>query len=614
LGVLFLWILVAAGCGKANPRAAFDPQTGHADNWIAAHGSEFVAHPEDCAACHGADLAGGPSKVGCFSAGVSGTACHGAQAFHGAGWDDPGLHGPAAKGAPDADTGFSTCQTCHGDAFDGGIIKVSCASSICHPADGGTVVPHSPAPWFGAPRTHTTTDPDNASVCFICHGGQSPTPAPPGTAPGCFNNTLCHGAAHPQGWADPDAHGAAAKSAPGATAGFAACAVCHGPDFAGGSAGFSCAGCHGTAGDGTVIPHPSSWVGGGRTHIDADTDNASVCDVCHHLGDHSPLGPLPPSADPPGCFNSTLCHGALGHQLPFLDPALHGPQAKADLTVCQACHANPSGGGPGSNPRFNVPVGILANGCELCHQAFTAHPVPWLGPSATSHQGAGNMAEACALCHGASLDGGVGPACSTCHTAGSPVTVQNCASCHQAPPAGGAAPDRQGAHGVHDALPHVTADCGVCHDGAGSGTAEHFDGAVDVAFPATYDSKGGPASFGAGGSCLSVSCHGGQNTPAWLTGAIDVNADCALCHRARNASDQYNSYFSGRHTLHVVNEGFFCTECHDTGKLASVHFTDLNTPEMTEAALTLSDALNYNATARTCTLSCHGENHNQANW
>jgi hypothetical protein len=145
------------------------------------------------------------------------------------------------------------------------------------------------------------------------------------------------------------------------------------------------------------------------------------------------------------CYSSSFeglsCHagGPMPHPLPFIDPALHGPQAKADLTVCQICHSDNPSGGPGSNPRFNVGIGALTNGCEDCHNANTAHAVPWVGgPRATTHPTAGNMANACPLCHGANLngpaEGGVGPACGDCHTEGSPLTNTNCTSCHGEPP------------------------------------------------------------------------------------------------------------------------------------------------------------------------------------
>jgi hypothetical protein len=47
--------------------------------------------------------------------------------------------------------------------------------------------------------SHTFASETNAPECYKCHAnganftGTKPTPPPAGTAPGCFNNTMCHG-------------------------------------------------------------------------------------------------------------------------------------------------------------------------------------------------------------------------------------------------------------------------------------------------------------------------------------------------------------------------------------------------------------------------------------
>jgi hypothetical protein len=209
---------------------------------------------------------------------------------HVAGWSNPALHGATAKAAPGS-SGFSSCQSCHGDNFAGGVVNVSCLNTAgCHGV--GVNAPHSPAPWRGGARTHTTTDTGNAVVCALCHQSN------PGV-PGCFNNTLCHAVpGHPAGWADPATHGAAAKGAPSATTGFSSCQPCHGNTFAGGI-GPTCLntlGCHGV---GVDAPHsPAPWRGGTQTHTNTNTGNAAVCALCHQSNPGTP-----------GCFNNTLCHG-----------------------------------------------------------------------------------------------------------------------------------------------------------------------------------------------------------------------------------------------------------------------------------------------------------------
>ena len=80
---------------------------------------------------------------------------------------------------------------------------------------------------------------------------------------------------------------------------------------------------------------------------------------------------------------------------------------------------------------------------------------------------------------------------------------------------------------------------------------------ISVAFPAAYNAKSGAASFTAGAgptaaSCSNVSCHGGQTTPFWSGGTINVATQCTSCHVAeavasQAAATQWNSAFSGLH-------------------------------------------------------------------
>lgn len=179
----------------------------------------------------------------------------------------------------------------------------------------------------------------------------------------------------------------------------------------------------------------------------------------------------------------------------------------------------------------------------------------------------------------------------------------DCNACHGQPPSD---PAVAGAHTVHDALPTIGGDCGVCHDGA-----PHMSGAVELFFPATYDAKSGMATDNLDGTCSNISCHGGQSTPDWWNGAIDVNSDngCRSCHAQGTA--EYNSYNSGKHYKHVVSKGYGCTDCHNTGKLATGHFASLDTPAMEgQAASTIGGGStrvsSYDSGSGNCTTSCHG--------
>ncbi len=247
----------------------------------------------------------------------------------------------------------------------------------------------------------------------------------------------------------------------------------------------------------------------------------------------------------------------------------------------------------------------LAAGCadQSDGAADTNQPHPlgaaWLLPS--GHPTAAvDESLPCFGCHQENV-GGAAPACSQCHTAGPPnFIVGTCDSCHSKPPDGDARPNREGAHTTHNALPQVTDVCATCHNGAGSGSLHHYDTSspADVAFLAAYNAKSGSAAFTPDaanpgtGTCSNVSCHGGQQTPDWQSGVINVNQECTKCHELGTdfQTPQYNSPYSGQHQFHVATEKFGCIICHDTTKLANGHFSGLNTPEFeADPAATLQD-------------------------
>lgn len=183
-----------------------------------------------------------------------------------------------------------------------------------------------------------------------------------------------------------------------------------------------------------------------------------------------------------------------------------------------------------------------------------------------------------------------------------PPTTGSCTACHGQPPSGTSFPNTRGAHAAHANLPTVGGDCSVCHLGAA------HNGSVELELPLQFDARSGPATDNLDGTCSNISCHGGQRTPDWWTGTIAVETQCRSCHQA--GTSQYNGYSSGRHTLHVQNRGYDCTECHSTARLQGVHFAGLDTPE-TEgvAASTLGGAgtrvTGYDPSTRNCTTSCH---------
>ncbi|BCR06556.1 c-type cytochrome [Desulfuromonas versatilis] len=192
------------------------------------------------------------------------------------------------------------------------------------------------------------------------------------------------------------------------------------------------------------------------------------CQVCHGV-DFRGNSPVP------SCFS---CHiggppfrihpDPVEAALEWRFPVNHGTWARRDIRSCQGCHGRE--GGPGSNPRFDVPIGRLEQGCESAvgchgnngfewgHNLGAGHPafdpnaplkqdqLHWYGTEIVyrvggvaaplyylSHYDAGNLSGSCALCHGAGLGGGVGPSCLACHGSDPLANVAGCISCHGRP-------------------------------------------------------------------------------------------------------------------------------------------------------------------------------------
>ena len=638
-----------------------------------------------CAECHGADLSGGTSKVSCFG---NPAGCH-----HGpvANWATPAGHGATANKTPGS-SGFASCQVCHGADFrtPRGDANRTCYS--CH-----SLAPHPNGPWrSSAGSTHTNSDPSNAPVCAGCHRNSNP-----GT-PGCFNNTLCHGATGPGTVIHPVPFPGATHTSADPTSFTADCSACHAvtgvsPDSAAPLCAVchqsvaalpftNCTSCHARPPSGTVYPD----VAGSHAGHDALANVTGVCASCHNgLGtgtaghyDRANARPgkdalrVPPGeaaflsvynakAGPAAFDNGTLacanvsCHGGVTapnwrigsidgntdtgcRQCHRIGVAAGNPESNSPFSglhaahlsttvggaiLCTDCH-NMSNGTAGAlnhykflnTPQMEGPAGdtvapnglaanyIAANqtcGSFTCHTIVhvnfswsggASHTVPFTGVNHTSVT-ASNFASNCGSCHAESGPGTIiGPTCTECHQAGSPLTSFNCTSCHGDPPSGTAYPGVAGKHAAHGALPGVGI-CTPCHNGLGTGSLEHYNRANarsgknasrvppgDVAFLAAYNAKSSTAAFNAANrTCSNVICHGGQATPDWQTAtanAIDVPNACPSCHVS--GTTQYNSYFSGRHARHISEFGLSattCKRCHDAAKVnVTGHFQNLATP------------------------------------
>lgn len=331
--------------------------------------------------------------------------------------------------------------------------------------------------------------------------------------------------AHPEGWLIE--HSAEVAASPD----YNDCTACHGVELDGSGDAVSCFSCHAFNTSPPFTIHPATWSDAYASHrAYAALNGFDECLGCHGAG-------LRGSPAAPSCFSDSFdgrgCHAEGPAEVPhaldgsYLAGSQHGPEAKQDLTACQPCHGE--AGGPGDNPRFNA--GIFSaggNGCETCHGINYAHPPNWAGPNNTFHYSAGNLQEACTLCHGESLDGigGIGVSCLGCHASATTFTL-DCTSCHGYPPDG--SPDLD----VPIPVPHgevadisLHGECTICHGMSESLTGgrfaptvnyqlfdkstdingDHWDGNIQMSASAQYNAE----NFG----CDAASCHGATpNTP-----------------------------------------------------------------------------------------------------
>lgn len=174
----------------------------------------------------------------------------------------------------------------------------------------------------------------------------------------------------------------------------------------------------------------------------------------------------------------------------------------------------------------------------------------------------------------------------------------NCTACHSQPPDGTASPNTDGAHSAHSAIASIGTNCQICHDNAS------HNGSLDLAFPAAYDAASGFASVNLDGTCSNISCHGGNTTPDWSSGSLDLTSSCVSCHSA--TSGEYTSQTSGEHNEH---RNYNCTVCHNSSRMND-HIGDLATETFEVAPASTvggsgTSVGNYDGTSCS-SIACHG--------
>ncbi|HSA24129.1 MAG TPA: CxxxxCH/CxxCH domain-containing protein, partial [Myxococcota bacterium] len=557
-------------------------------------------------------------------------------------------------------------------AFDG----TTCSGVYCH---GATL----PDPNGSNVQPAWTVVDGSQAACGTCHG------LPPGgTHPQAQDCHRCHGAVvaadrsftaperhvdghldlsspHPDGYADPDQHGADFNDLHPAD-----CAVCHGADLQGGLSGLGCEGCHpnfrtsctfchggrdnqsgappeGVAG---ALNPTIRGVGAHTAHLSASSWRRAIpCGACHvihadaldtgHIdprpaelawGDITQADGAQASWDGATCAG-TYCHGAsLVEGGSLQDPTwtrVDGTQA-----ACGTCHGLPPGGWHPTNDQCQVcHAEVIAAGYQFLApelhidgqvQASGGHPLGYDSPLVHGTDALLGVMD-CRTCHGQGLDGGgANQGCDQCHPAG---WRTDCTFCHGGLDNQTGAPaedlrnrtDRAlqtvGAHSEHvTRTTHPAYDCVQCHQKpAALLVAGHMFDATPGVSEVRLSGGLSPAGAYAAPACNNLYCHG--------TGRVNRNAadfttpitTCRACHPASGSAEADFEAMSGEHHKHIWDEGSGCNDCHSlvVNGASSIVGPDLH----------VNGAKNVNAPTMTwsggrCTGTCHGETHSGYLW
>ena len=361
----------------------------------------------------------------------------------------------------------------------------SCATTYCHGATLNAGGSNQAPTWTGGAAQaacgtcHGNPPPSHAATSTSCATCHPRTVKPDGTidVAGGFhvNGAVEVTGGHPAGWADPLQHGHAANAQ-----GLAGCRGCHGANLDGGTAGVSCASCHGAGWQSNCTychgTRTAGWtsaqlklaapplgtqgqtatsdraVGAHARHLSGGAIGpALACGDCHtvpadlnHIdgtatvtfGASARRGGAVPGWTGVGC-SATYCHGGTlnaggSNQSPVWTggPAqaacgtCHGnppPSHAATSTTCSSCHP----GTVKADGTIDLAGGLHVNGAV---EVTGGHPAGWADPTQHGYAANSQGLAGCKSCHGAALDGGSsGVSCASCHGAG---WQSNCTWCH----------------------------------------------------------------------------------------------------------------------------------------------------------------------------------------
>ncbi|HEU0034987.1 MAG TPA: CxxxxCH/CxxCH domain-containing protein [Kofleriaceae bacterium] len=470
----------------------------HPDNFAAApiHGTALKEQSEDCRECHGEDLTGGDSKIGC-----------------------DGCHSGATPTA-----WRSNCTFCHGgvDNKTGAPPRNLDGTDLVGPFPGHTihVTGSAIANAYDCTQCHVKAiDVLSPGHVFDATPGEAENDYGSGLSPqakfnpadGTCSNAYCHGSGRgDDGNVARDAAVACSGCHPTQESGAAGWGNMSGPHMLHMSlAGVSCADCHSTTTtDGTTIASKALHINGLRDvaitepGFAYDGAKATCNGSCHgyvHAGD-------------------VWAGGADGRYHPsgFSAPSAHGTELELQRQDCRGCHGANLEGGSGT--------GLSGPSCDGCHPG--AAPTSWRTN--------------CTFCHGGGLDQSGAPprdlGSSVLNTAQSFVAharhvspaimvANDCTTCHVKPV------DVMSTNHAFDATPQV-AEVNLTLDGRNPGATYAF----------------------ATGTCSNLYCHGnGRTNGTYTDGQAPVT--CLSCHGGK--ANEYQN-LGGSHDHHKLEQCADC--------------------------------------------------------
>lgn len=250
------------------------------------------------------------------------------------------------------------------------------------------------------------------------------------------------------------------------------------------------------------------------------------------------------------------------------------------------------------------------------------HPAGFMNPAVHGLEAKLHV-QTCTDCHGADLTGsGAALSCDTCHAEG---WRTDCTFCHGGAENSTGAPPEDiddnddpatvsfPPHTRHvETNTHTAFDCTSCHDKPTNVlTPGHlFDSTPAVAEVALDGGLSAAGSYSAG-SCSNLYCHGDGRGDNGVVQVSDAPLACDSCHPGVTSGRSAWERMSGEHEDHL-REGLRCDDCHGGTTADS---TSILTP-----ALHVNGTADFEApaglsrTGGTCTGTCHGELHEGEDW